>query len=115
MADMKTAYGYNLPPGYAPVEVVNLRVVAMGEIVKPSLPKLNGQGSLEDARKPDRQVWFKDSGFIETAIYERGELPSGASFDGPAIVEQPDTTTVMPPGTRCKVDEYGNLIIKVER
>ncbi len=115
MDDMKAEYGYNLPPGYTPMEVVNLRVIARGEIVKPDLPKLEPGGSLDDARKPSRQVWFKDSGFIEADIYERGRLPAGAKFDGPAIIEQPDTTTVMPPGTHCTVDEYSNLIIKVDR
>lgn len=114
MAAMKQAYGYNLPPGYAPVEIVNLRIVATGGIVKPNLPKLNGGGSLEAARKNNRQVWFKDSGFIDTVIYERGLLPRGACFDGPAIIEQPDTTTVMPAATHCRVDDYGNLIIKVD-
>ncbi len=113
--DMRAAYGYDLPPGYSPVEVVNLRVIAYGEIVKPNLSKLNGNGSLEEARKPTRSVWFKDAGFIETAIYERGRLPAGAVFDGPAIIEQADSTTVMPPGTHCTVDDYGNLVIKVER
>lgn len=115
MTKMKDAFGYNLPPGYAPVEIVNLRVVAVGRIVKPSLPKLNGSSDLEAARKPNRKVWFKDLGFIDTSIYERGRLPSGAHFDGPAIVEQADTTTVMPPGTRCTVDDFGNLLINVSR
>ncbi len=114
-SDMKAAYGYNLPPGYSPVEIVNLRAIGYGEIVKPSLSKLDGGGSLADAQKPTRSVWFRDAGFIDTAIYERGLLPVGATFDGPAIVEQPDTTTVMPPGTHCKVDDYGNLIIQVDR
>ena len=115
LAKMKREYGYNLPTGYAPVEIVNLRVVAMGEIVKPDLALLNGGGSMEAARKSDRQVWFKDEGFVDTTIYQRDRLPRGATFDGPAIVEQPDTTTVLPPGTHCTVDDYGNLVIKVDR
>jgi N-methylhydantoinase A len=115
MDDMKAEYGYNLPPGYTPMEVVNLRVIARGEIVKPDLPRLEAGGSLDDARKPSRKVWFKDAGFIDADIYERGRLPVGQKFDGPAIIEQPDTTTVMPPGTHCTVDDYGNLIIKVDR
>ena len=114
-ADMKAAYGYNLPAGYSPVEIVNLRIIAFGDIVKPSLQKLIGRGGLNEARKPRRQVWFKDMGFVETDIYERGRLAPGAKFDGPAIVEQPDTTTVLPPATSCTVDDYGNLIIKVNR
>lgn len=115
VAAMKTAYGYELPPGYVPVEIVNLRIVAMGIIPKPDLPEIERAGSLADARKPNRKVWFKDTGFVDTDIYERDLLPVGATFEGPAIIEQPDTTTVMPPKTQCRVDNYGNLIIKVER
>jgi N-methylhydantoinase A len=112
---MKTAYGYELPPGYVPVEIVNLRMVAMGIIPKPDLSEIERKSSLADARKPNRKVWFKDAGFVDTDIYEREILPVGASFEGPAIIEQPDTTTVMPPKTHCRVDHYGNLVIKVEK
>lgn len=112
---MKAAYGYSLPPGYVPVELVNLRVIAMGIIPKPDLAEITRKGTLKDARKPPRKVWFKDVGFVETQIYERDRLPVGARFEGPAIIEQPDTTTVMPPRTRCQVDRYGNLVINVAR
>ena len=84
VAAMKTAYGYELPPGYVPVEIVNLRIVAMGIIPKPDLPKIERAGSLADARKPNRKVWFKDTGFVDTDIYERDLLPVGATFEGPA-------------------------------
>jgi N-methylhydantoinase A len=115
MAAMQAAYGYTLPPGYAPVELVNLRVIARGDLPKPSLPETRGGATLEAARKKSRRVWFRDAGFVEATIYERGKLPAGAAFDGPAVIEQPDTTTVMPPGSHCTVDKYGNLIIKVDR
>ncbi len=115
MRDMKTAYGYNLPPGYAPVEIVNLRVVAKGELPKPDLREIGQRSAIADARKGTRKVWFRDHDFIDCAIYEREKLPAGATFDGPAIVEQPDTTTVMPPGTHCTVDRWGNLVVKVDR
>ena len=115
MSAMQAAYGYTLPPGYAPVELVNLRVIAMGEIPKPDLPEHKSSATLEAARKPPRRVWFRDAGFVDAAIYERSKLPPGAAFDGPAVIEQPDTTTVMPPGTHCTVDKHGNLVIKVER
>ncbi len=115
LSAMQTKYGYNLPPGYVPVEIVNLRVIAMGIIPKPDLTRIDTKGALEDARKPSRKVWFRDVGFVETDIYERDGLPVGATFDGPAIVEQPDTTSVLPPRTQCRVDEYGNLIIQVAR
>jgi len=115
LAAMKAKYGYTLPPGYAPIEIVNLRVIAIGIIPKPELPKIERKGTLKEAKKPSRKVWFRDVGFVETDIYERDLLPVGATFEGPAIIEQPDTTTVMPPGAQCRVDEYGNLIIKVAK
>jgi N-methylhydantoinase A len=115
MAAMQAAYGYTLPPGYAPVELVNLRVIARGDIPKPNLTEVNGKSTLALARKGQREVWFRNSGFVESQIYEREKLPAGVSFDGPAIIEQPDTTTVMPPGTHCTPDKYGNLVIQVDR
>lgn len=115
MTAMQAAYGYTLPPGYAPVELVNLRVIARGDLPKPSLPPLKREAALAQAVKPARKVWFKDAGYVNTTIYERDRLPVGATFDGPAIVEQPDTTTVMPPRTHCTVDKFGNLIITVDR
>jgi len=115
MRDMKAAYGYTLPPGYAPIELVNLRVIARGDIPKPNLPEINGRATLDQARKGDRKVWFRNSGFVKSQIYERDKLPVGVSFDGPAIIEQPDTTTVMPPGTHCTPDKFGNLVIQVDR
>lgn len=115
MKAMQAAYGYTLPPGYAPVELVNLRVIARGDLPKPNLPELKRETTLAQAAKPSRKVWFKDAGFVETAIYERERLPVGANVAGPAIIEQPDTTTVMPPRTNCTVDKFGNLIITVER
>jgi N-methylhydantoinase A len=115
MSAMQAAYGYTLPPGYAPVEIVNLRVIARGSIPKPNLPEVNRDTTLDRASKGRRPVWFRNFGFVDSTIYERSRLPVGESFDGPAIVEQPDTTTVMPPGTHCKVDKYGNMIIAVDR
>jgi N-methylhydantoinase A len=115
MAAMQAAYGYTLPPGYASVELVNLRVVALGQIPKPHLSEIERATTLAQAHKGRRSVWFRGSGFVESTIYERDKLPVGIAFEGPAIVEQPDTTTVMPPGTLCTPDKYGNLIIKIER
>jgi N-methylhydantoinase A len=115
LAAMMAKYGWVLPRGYVETEVVNLRVIATGTIPKPNLPKIARGGSLKDAAKPTRKVWFRDYGFVDTAIYERAYLPIGATFQGPAIVEQPDTTTVIPPRTQCKIDPYGNIVINVEK
>jgi N-methylhydantoinase A len=61
-----------------------------------------------------RQVHFGEAGgWIEAKVYDRDKLLSGATFDGPAIVQELDSTTTVPPGASCKVDEYLNLAIDV--
>lgn len=112
---MKSKYGYTLPEGYVETELVNLRVIARGIVPKPEMKKLRRGGNIKKAMKKPRKVWFRDAGFVDTNIYERGLIPIGTAFKGPAVLEQPDTTTVIPPRTNCKVDAYGNVIIKVEK
>ena len=67
---------------------------------------------LEEAKRTTRPVWF-DAAFHATPVYVREHLPAGARFDGPAIVEQLDCTTVIEPGNRVEVDAIGNLIVSV--
>jgi N-methylhydantoinase A len=57
-------------------------------------------------------VYFKDRGWLKTDVYERSDLPAEASFKGPAVVEEPTATTLLPPGHGVSVDDYGNLVIK---
>ena len=90
---------------------VDLAVLAQGE---------RGQ-SVGEARCGERPVWFADDGdgrgaggaFQPTPIYRREQLPLGAAFTGPAIVEQLDCTTVIEPGNRVRVDRLGNLLVEV--
>jgi N-methylhydantoinase A len=62
------------------------------------------------AAKSTRSVFFTEA--IETAIYDRAQLDVGVTFAGPAIVEQFDATTVVPPGWRAFVDRHSNLILE---
>jgi N-methylhydantoinase A len=64
------------------------------------------------ALKGARRVFFTADQATDTAIYDRDKLGVGASFSGPAIVEQFDATTVVPPGWRAAVDAFGNLILE---
>jgi N-methylhydantoinase A len=115
LKEMQREYGYTLPPGFVEVEVVNVGITALGKVRKPELAKVSKKGTLKEALKEKRQVYFHEAGgFTETAIYERSKLPSNTSFDGPAIVEQPDTTTVMPPASVGVIDDYGNLVIRIK-
>ena len=67
---------------------------------------------LDDARIGQRRAWFAPGGFMATAIYDRPRLPLGASVVGPAIIEQADTTTVIPPGHAALVEASGNLRLR---
>jgi N-methylhydantoinase A len=60
-----------------------------------------------------RKVFFDEAGaFVECPIYERDSLRPRDTFGGPAIVEQMDATTVVPPDFRARVDEFGNMMLE---
>jgi N-methylhydantoinase A len=75
---------------------------------RPTWPAADSAGA-EIGRRP---VWFEGT-WLDTPIYDRARLPLGASFEGPAILEQMDSTTVVDPGVRVVVDAAGNLILTV--
>lgn len=96
-----------------PVEIYGLRVTGRGVVEKPSFPTI-GPGSAADARSGSRSAYFQDAGeYVETDVYDRGALGAGASFEGPAIVRQMDSTIVVPPGAEAEVNEIGNVTITV--
>jgi N-methylhydantoinase A len=76
-------------------------------------PAARAGGTLDDARVGERPAYFGT--FMPTAVYERARLPLGARVAGPAIVEQPDTTTVIPPGVSAHVDAAGTLRLRSDR
>ena len=103
--------------GYAragqPVEFVNLRAVHTCRLPTPRIrPPDRARGTAAAARVTERPVYFAPAGFVRTPIYARPRLPLGAEFSGPAIIEQPDTTTVVPPGWAVRVEESGNLLLR---
>lgn len=76
------------------------------------LKRQNGR-SLKDSQIATRSVWFSEGGWQDVPIFQREKLPADAKFEGPAIVVQLDTTTVIEPGTQAEVDSLGNLILTV--
>ena len=76
------------------------------------MPTPAADGSLDDAKVTAREAHFVDDGSYETPVYARSALPAAEAFEGPAIVEQSDTTTVVYPGQRCRTDSFGNLLIE---
>ncbi|MFD2867006.1 hydantoinase [Kurthia sp. 3B1D] len=95
-----------------PVEIYGLRVTAIGTVPKPELPTYEVEGKLDAAIKETRPVYFNNT-FTEATVYNRELIPVGAVIEGPAIVDQLDTTTVIPSGFVAKVDAYKNIIISV--
>lgn len=98
-----------------PTEIVNLHLVAYGRLTKPELAKIPPQeGSVEDAKKEIRKVYFAEDGWMDTPVYLREKLGRGAVLDGPVIVEEAAASAVAAKGQRITVDDYGNLIIETE-
>ncbi len=104
-------YGHSVPG--EPVETVNLRLTALGTIVKPPLlEKDAGACPLPEAQRGARRVFFGEAGaFVDCPIYDRYLLSPGTKVAGPAIVEEYDSTTVIHPGYYAAVDQYGTLLL----
>jgi N-methylhydantoinase A len=101
-------YGYANPA--EPVEVVTWKLSAIGGSPRIALAKA-GASSADTRRKASRRAYFPEArGYADTPVYDRYELAAGTSLTGPAIVEERESTTVLPPGVTATVDEYANLI-----
>ncbi len=99
---------YNYRRDGAPVEVYRLGVQAVGVTPKPELARHPLDGRVP-APRTTRPVRFDDGSTHETPVYRRSEIPAGTTFDGPAVVDQLDSTAVVPPGWRAEVDEWLNI------
>jgi len=104
-------YGHAYPE--EPVELVTVRLRARGVVDEPDLRAQSVDGTVEEAVTDTREVVY-DGRARETRIYERDALPTDAAFDGPAVVEGRESTVVIHPDQRVRVDEYGNLHVEVE-
>ncbi len=102
-------YGFRMP-GTA-CEIVNLRAVGYGTVPKPELPTGDVGEADASAAVVDRHQVVFDGERVETTIYDRAKLEPGASFVGPAIVTEFDSTTVVLPGYRAVVDASFNILI----
>ena len=104
-------YGYYNPN--APVQFVNFRCEATGIVKKPNLAEL--ETTLDDPSKAEigrRVVHFEESGAVDCPVYDRAKFGRAERVNGPCIIEQMDSTTVVPPNTWFSIDKFGNLIIR---
>src|SRR5215471_17366117 len=97
----------------APIEVVNLRLIA--RIVSQSLWQSRGRPAATTEGNYVADVWFDSSGPTKTTVLPRGTLTSGQIFTGPAIITQFDATTVIPPDCIATIDNAHNIVIEVSQ
>lgn len=92
-----------------PVEVVNFRVAAIGHVAKPDLKPGDGD-PVEASPCGERDVYF-DGAFVRADVYERSDIPRGARFAGPSVIDEEGATLVVPPAFDVVCDAYGNLVL----
>jgi N-methylhydantoinase A len=98
----------------SPVEIYRINLRAVGATQKAELGRHALGGTMPEpvAR---RTVRFGVDGAVESPVYRRADLPAGATFSGPAVIEQLDSTVLVPPRVRTEVDEWLNIRMAIEQ
>ena len=106
----KKEYGFSEPT--FPVAFVNLRSSAVGKTKNPEFDiSTSDSKSIDEAPAERRTVFFEESGFTPTNVFNREHLSPGTRINGPAIVNDRFSTTILPPKAQAKIDDLGNIII----
>ena len=106
----KRLYTYNMPD--IPVQLVNLRVTAVGQLPRPKAAEVGTSAGAPAALSRRAVTFRRGEPELDTPVYGREQLLGGASLEGPAIIEQADTTTVLWPGFTARVDRHGSIVIE---
>jgi N-methylhydantoinase A len=104
---------HRLPPG-VPIEALNWRVTTAGPAPQVTMrPGAPAGGGARAPLKGTRRAWFAEAdAYVDTPVYDRYALPPGAEFSGPAIIEERESTAVIGPGGRCRLDEGLTLVVE---
>ena len=100
-------YTYSVPN--EPVELVNLRLRAIGRVAKPPREALIAKSGGQPIGS--RKAWFAETGMTETPVWHRDHLAAGMKIEGPVIVQEMSSATIVPPKAVLEVDKIGNLLI----
>jgi N-methylhydantoinase A len=97
--------------GEQDVELVNLRIQAVGQQHRPSLKQ---DVAARDQAKPfaRRKVYWRKTGWVDCPLYRRTEIAVGQEIGGPAVIEEYGSTVVVPESWKLRLDSYGNLILE---
>jgi N-methylhydantoinase A len=102
---------HRLPQG-VPIEALNWRVTVAGPAPRVTM-RPPAAGGASHPRKGTRRAWFAEAdGYVDTPVYDRYALEPGAELAGPAIVEERESTAVIGPGGRCRIDEGLTLVVE---
>ena len=107
-AEHRRRYAYELRS--RAIEMVSLKVVVVGVVDKPAATVL-GEADGALAPKGRRRVHFRSIGAVETPVYERADIRLGHAVVGPAVIEQKDSTTLLPQGWRLAPEPHGCLLL----
>jgi N-methylhydantoinase A len=98
----------------APVEIYQLQVTAVGVTPKPEFARHSSNGSATPSPRSSRPVYFDETrSRVDAGVYRRDDLPAGARVTGPAVIDQLDSTTLVPPDVVAEVDEWLNIRMRV--
>jgi N-methylhydantoinase A len=89
-----------------PVQIVSLRLAAIGTIPE-LIVRDRAAPARTDAMKAKRRLWFRETGEVEAAVYDRARMPAGLEIAGPAVIESLDSTILVPSGWRARMNEDG--------
>ncbi len=103
----QTLHGHSAPD--QAIEVVSYRVRARAPVPKQDLPALDALSDEPAASKGTRSVTFDGRERLDAPVYDRSAL-TAAAINGPAVIEQFDSTTVLPPGWMARLDRFGNIV-----
>jgi N-methylhydantoinase A/oxoprolinase/acetone carboxylase beta subunit len=95
-----------------PMELISFRVEATRPTTRPVLAAVDSAYSAPDAPRT-RQVYLRETGFVDCAIVDFRTIAPGAALAGPAIVERDTTTVWIPPGCSAEMDDLGNISIRL--
>ena len=98
----------------SPTEIVNIHVTAFGKVPKPEIGKITRNGTIDEAKKENRNIYYEHKGWVNTPVYDREKLPSYEFIYGPAVIEEKAAVTVIYANQKLHLDDYGNIIIEME-
>jgi len=104
-------YGKGAAFAGAGAQIGMVSVEARGRVRTPTTPEITGGATTPSG---SRAVYWRERGdFVETDVYDGASLGAEAAIEGPAIIDYPDTTVVVPPGASARIDTLGNVVIDV--